>query len=392
MKKLIWCMVLMVGVGSVLVFNWPEVQEEKVDVLEGETKSIFISYIELSKYLNGKSVDVSKDNIKMMVTNVKEMGFNEIILQVRSFADAIYESKIFPWSRMISSEEGINPGYDALEVFIEIADSLDISIIAWINPYRIRNYEDVSDLSEDSPAFKYLNSDVVYISNGVYFNPSKEVVTKLIVDGVEELVSNYKIDGVLFDDYFYPDNEIDRKDYDEYIENNEYITKEQYNLNIISAMIREVHEVCQKYNVKFGVSPDGNMGNNYNKVFADVKKWCSEDGYIDFIMPQIYYGFFNETKAFKKVVDEWESVVSNEKVDLRVALAFYKVGTEDKWAKTGMYEWLENDDIIMREIMLSRNLDKYEGFALFRYDYLFNEDMFTNKTMGEIENIKKVIN
>ena len=142
----------------------------------------------------------------------------------------------------------------------------------------------------------------------------------------------------------------------------------------------------------FGVSPDGNIENNYKKVFADVKKWCSSNLYIDFIMPQVYYGFFNETKPFKEVIDEWESIITDENVKFYVALAFYKVGEVDNYAKSGKEEWINNSDIIMREIITSRNLNKYQGFSLFRYDYIFNEAMYNEVTVMEIENMKKVLN
>lgn len=389
MKKLLLCISLLIGISGILINNAPEVENnEEID----EKRSIFISYIELNKYLNNKDSSSAKISIKEIVNNIYELGFNEIIVQVRSFSDAIYKSEVFPWSRYISSSEGVDPGYDALEEFIKEASRKNIGVIAWINPYRIRNTEDISDISHKSPAYTYLESDVVYINNGIYFNPSKDEVVSLIVKGVEEIVKNYKVDGILFDDYFYPDNEIDMNDYNEYLKDNEYISKNEYNLNIVSQMIKKVHDVCEKYGVDFGVSPDGNMENNYNKVFADVKRWCGSSGYIDFIMPQVYYGFNNESKAFKKVIEEWESIILDDSVKLRVALAFYKNGSIDKWAKSGSDEWILNDDIIMREIILSRNLNRYQGFSLFRYDYIFNEENYTEMTVNEIENMKKVLN
>ena len=389
MKKILLCISLLIGISGILINNAPEVEINEEIV---EKRSIFISYIELNKYLNNKDSSSAKISIKEIVNNIYELGFNEIIVQVRSFSDAIYKSEVFPWSRYISSSEGVDPGYDALEEFIKEASRKNISVIAWINPYRIRNTEDISDISHKSPAYTYLESDVVYINNGIYFNPSKDEVVSLIVKGVEEIVKNYKVDGILFDDYFYPDNEIDMKDYDECLKDNEYISKNEYNLNVVSQMIKKVHDVCEKYGVDFGVSPDGNMENNYNKVFADVKRWCGNSGYIDFIMPQVYYGFNNESKAFKKVIEEWESIILDDSVKLRVALAFYKNGSIDKWAKSGSDEWILNDDIIMREIILSRNLNGYQGFSLFRYDYIFNEENYTEMTVNEIENMKKVLN
>ena len=390
MKKIFFCILMIVFIGVILIINGPRIKEEEKEVKEN--RGIFISYIELSKYLNCKSKSAVEIIVDEMVNNVENLGFNEIILQVRSFSDAIYKSDFYPWSMVISSKEGVDPGYDLLEMFIEKCHKRNIMLMAWINPYRIRNNEDISSISKDNLAFKYLNTNNVYINNGIYFNPSSDIVLDLIVSGVEEIVRKYDVDGILFDDYFYPDNEIDRQEYDEYLKYNEYISKEEYNLNVINNMVKKVYEVCKKYNVLFGISPDGNIDNNYNKVFADVKKWCSSNEYIDFIMPQIYYGFYNETRGFKKTIDEWESFVKDSNVELRIALAFYKNGTYDKWAMSGSNEWIENDDIIMREIVLSRNLNKYNGFSLFRYDYLFSKDKYTEVTLKETENIKKVLN
>ena len=107
-------------------------------------------------------------------------------------------------------------------------------------------------------------------------------------------------------------------------------------------------------------------------------------------MPQVYYGFFNESKSFKSVIDEWNNLIKND-IDLYIALAFYKVGVIDNYARGGSNEWIINNDIIMREIILSRNLKYYKGFSLFRYDYLFNTELYTHTTMLEIENIKKIL-
>ena len=390
MRRIILIFGMICLIGCLLVEN--QVDDSVAIYKEEEVRSVFISYMELSNQFNNVSYDIAKSNVLNMINNIKNEGFNEIIVQVRSFMDAIYKSNIFPWSRYLTGIEGKDPGYDLLNLFIEEAKKVNIKVIAWINPYRVRNDVNLSNLSEKNPAYKFIGSDTLFIKNGIYLNPSSNEVTEIIVEGVRELIKNYKIDGVLFDDYFYPDNDIDKNEYEEYISKNGFIDKGQYNLNIVSRMIKEVYDVCHKYNVKFGVSPDGNMENNYNKVFADVKRWCSEEGYIDFIMPQIYYGFYNETKPYKDVLEEWESIIKNKKVDFRVALAFYKVGSHDKWAKSGENEWIDANDIIMRQIVLARNTYNYKGFSLYRYEYLFETDYFTDTTLIEKENIKKVLN
>ena len=107
-------------------------------------------------------------------------------------------------------------------------------------------------------------------------------------------------------------------------------------------------------------------------------------------MPQIYYGFYNSTKAYTNVIKEWEDLLKNN-IDLYIALAFYKVGVEDKYAKDGRDEWILNDNIIMREVILSRNLKHYKGFSLFRYDNLFDVNHYTNNSLEELNNLKKII-
>lgn len=355
-----------------------------------EKRGIFVSYIELSNYVKNDDIDIAKNNIDLMINNIKNMKFNLIILQVRSFSDAIYKSDLFPWSSSISKKEGIE-SFDVLNYFLDKAHKENMLVYAWINPYRVRTNEDVSSISSLNPAYKYIGSDTLYVDNGIYYNPSKEVVTKLIVDGVIEIINNYKVDGILFDDYFYPSNDIDIGDYNEYIKNNEMISIEDYHLMIINEMVEEVYSVCKKNDVLFGISPDGNIENNYNKNYADVKKWMNSDKYIDFIMPQIYYGFYNETKGFYKVLNEWENLLKNDEIELMVALAFYKVGQEDVFAKEGKFEWINNDNIIMREVFLSRNIKNYGGFSLFRYGYLFDNDLYSTTTVKEIENMNKII-
>lgn len=364
-------------------------EKEGSDVME--KRGVFVSYIELNYYLKGKEVGVSKKNIDKMISNIKEFGFNMIILQVRSFSDAIYPSEIFPWSSTVSVNEGEDPGYDVLNYFIKKAHQEGILIYAWINPYRVRTNEDVDSISSKNPAYKYIGTDTLFVQEGIFYNPAKKEVEDLIVSGVLELVNNYRVDGVLFDDYFYPDENIDMAEYNAFKEDNPNISMDEYHLDVVNQMIKRVHEVCEKKGIDFGVSPDGNISNNYEKLFADVRRWTSSSKYIDFIMPQIYYGFYNETKAFKQVASEWDSLITDDSVELMVALAFYKVGVVDNYAKSGSLEWITNDDIIMREIIISRNLKNYGGFALFRYDNLFNSSLYTDTSMLEIENTKKIL-
>ena len=96
--------------------------------------------------------------------------------------------------------------------------------------------------------------------------------------------------------------------------------------------------------------------------------------------------------ALNNVIHEWDDIIKCDDVKIMIALAFYKVGSIDKYANSGSEEWILNNDIIKREIILSRNLKNYKGFSLFRYDYLFNSELKTTTTVKEIENIKEILN
>ena len=159
---------------------------------------------------------------------------------------------------------------------------------------------------------------------------------------------------------------------------------------MVNNMVKKVHKITKKRKKVFGISPEGNIENNYSSNYADVYEWGRSDKYVDYLMPQIYYGFYNEVKPFNDVVNEWNDLVKGSNVKIIPALAFYKTGKIDEYAKSGAREWVENDNIIMKQILISRNINNYNGFAIFRYDSMFgNSDNQT--TLNEKENLKKIM-
>lgn len=360
-----------------------------------EKKAVFLSYLELNKYIKNKDEKTSKNNIVNILDNMKDFKFNMLIVHVRPFSDAIYNSDIYPISETVKNNNK-DPNYDVLDYIIQEAKKRNIEVHAWINPYRISNDTDITKINKDNPAYNLIDTDAVEIveEKGIFYNPASEEVKNLIISGVKELVSNYEIDGIHLDDYFYPDADIDIDSYKTYIEQGGSLSLSDYRYNNILTLIKEVYSTIKEINnnVVFGISPEGNIENNYNKHYLDVKKILSEEGYIDYIMPQIYFGFLNEVKPFTKTVEEWNDMIKVDNIKIIPALAFYKVGEYDKYAKSGCNEWIENNDIIANQILESRELSNYYGFALFRYDYIFDEDKYNNTTLEEIENLKDVLN
>ncbi len=391
MKKILFILLLL----SIAIFfklnNLDNSTKLVITNKKEEMRAVFISYIELNTYIHNKTKDESIENINNIIKKLKSKKFNTIILQVRSFDDAIYESSNFPVSENIILKDGSY--YDVVDYFEKKTRENKLDLYLWINPFRITRKNE--EINPKSYAYKYKETDTVKkIDDIYYYNPSSSYTISHIIDGVLELTKKYNFKGILFDDYFYPSNDIDTNYYEDYIKNNEYITKSEYNLKIINNLISKVYKEIKKINknILFGISPDGNIQNNYQKNYADVKTWASSKGYVDFLMPQLYYGFYNTTKPYFETMNDWNDMVTNKSIKLYYALAFYKIGKIDNYAKEGQNEWIENSDIIKRQIILARNTNKYNGFSLFRYDNLFNKNYYTENTLKEIENVEKIIN
>lgn len=349
--------------------------KNSIKIPEGtKNKGIFISYIEYKKYLKDKNALDMKKEIDKMINTVKDYNINFIILHAKPFSDAIYESKIFPSSSSIVSEEGDKLPFDVLDYFIKKAHKNNIQIHAWINPYRISNYTDTSKISITNPAYKWLNTNNVKViqDKGIYYNPASSEVQELIISGVAELVENYDIDGIHMDDYFYPDDTIDLENYEQF---KNTISLPDYRLSNTNKLVKSIYTTIKKIkpNVVFGISPEGNIENNYKNNYADVKTWVTNEGYIDYIMPQLYYGFLNETQPFIPVINKWKDLITID-IDFMPALALYKVGIVDEYAKSGKEEWINDKDVITKQIKIINNMEETAGYSLFRYSYLIEND------------------
>ena len=390
MKKIL-IIILVLFIGMYMFYYMNKKEDNNIINNFEEDRYVFISYIDYS-YLKGKDENILKEEINKMVLNIKENNFNGIILQVRAFSDAIYYSKIFSPSLHIVNNEDDKLNLDLLDYFIKKSHENNIKLIAWINPYRIRSNNDISSISGNNIVNKYLNTSSVEIKNGIYFNPAKDEVLDLIIKGVLEIVKNYDVDGILYDDYFYPSKTCDLKDYELYKTQGGTNSLEDFRRDNINKLIRKTYENIKEVNsdVLFGISPSGNMNNNYNAEYLDIN-YLIENKIVDFIMPQIYYGFDNTNLPFVNTVNSWSNLVKDTNIKFYVALALYKSGLEDKYAKTGINEWINNNDIISKQIIVSRNTYNYEGFSIFRYDYLFNSKKDNKQLLDEVFYVKKLL-
>ena len=257
------------------------------------------------------------------------------------------------------------------------AHSQGLKIEAWINPYRVRNNNKA--LSTNNQALQWLNDGsnrVIKINSGIYYNPANEDVQNLIVKGIEEIIQNYDVDGIHFDDYFYPttDMSFDAVDYQNYLLEGGSLSQAAWRRENVNQLVRKVYKTIKSYNpnIKFGISPQGIISRNYNNQYIDVEKWLSSSEYIDYICPQVYFGFNHSSFPYDKVVKEWNDLIKNDDIDLYIGLAAYKLGQEDAWAGDGKHEWIGTNDMLKRMIDEGRENSNYKGFIIFRYDSLWN--------------------
>lgn len=396
MKKFKIAMILMIFLGACYCLYMHEYKDEKVLPVTSEKeefRGVFISYIDYSFYLKNKSTEEQQSNIDMMIQNIKNFGFNNILLQVRPFGDAIYKSTIYKPSITVVDSEDSNLELDILSYFLDKAHDNNIKIHAWINPYRIRSTNDFSTISLTSKYYEWLGTaNIEILDNGIYLNPASSEVLEFILLGIEEIVKNYDIDGIIYDDYFYPSKTIDIDNYNNYKGNGGTLTIEEYRIDNINKLIRQTYLTIKNNNknVEFGISPSGNIENNLNEEYLDVVTLLKEGLYLDYVMPQIYYGFFNQVKPFQETITEWDNLINNN-IKLYPALSIYKSGLVDEYAGNGKNEWIDNDDVLKKQIIISRNKNNYKGFSIFRYDFLFNKEKQNNNMNGEIDNIKEIM-
>ena len=332
--------------------------------------------------------EILKKEALEILDNAKNTGLNAVFLQVRPTADAFYKSKYFPWSKFLTGTQGKAPdkNFDPLAFWIEEAHTRGIELHAWINPYRITKKTaseakpTINSLHYSHPARKNPEWVVQYKDGNLYFDPGIPAVRKLIVDSIMELVENYDIDGIHFDDYFYPGRDFnDSKTYAAYGKGFKNIG--DWRRNNVNQLVSEVYDAIKSTDrdVRFGISPFGIWANKKNNSlgsdtngletdydhFADARKWV-KDGIVDYICPQLYWNIGYKVADYSKLLTWWKDVVSGTSVDLYIGHAAYKAGDQDKTSPWhGVAE-------IERQLLLNRQYPEVKGSLFFNYASLAN--------------------
>lgn len=352
---------------------------------------VWITYLELENMI--KSNTGFKQSFSDVLNNCEKTNISDIFLHTRAFCDSIYPSDYFPQTESSKKFNG-----DILSYITEECHKRQIRVHAWINPYRVSNRtNDINSLDKKSPAYIWLNDSdsendifVSFTENGIYLNPAESEARKLVINGIREILLDYDVDGIHFDDYFYPTKEeaFDRESYAEYTANNQNpLSLDEWRRANVNALISGVYTAVKFIGKEliFSISPAASIKNNFNNLYADVHSWA-ENGCIDYIMPQIYFGFDYPADEYKfeNLISVWEALSSEYNTPLVIGLAAYKIGSTEE----SDIEWSKHHDILARQIKVCKQSEYIKGYCFFSYSSLFSEN---DENRQELNNILKEI-
>jgi len=343
-----------------------------------------------------------KAKIIRMLDTIEDNNFNTVFFQVRPMNDAFYESSLAPYSRYLTGVEGGDPGWDVLGFMIEESHKRGIEFHAWLNPYRVSTGTDskaaqLALLDDDN--FAKQNPDLVIVDNAgkLILNPGEPQVQAYIQNVISELMTLYDVDGIHFDDYFYSYNGTnDSEDQEVYNETKEVgQALDDWRRENINTVVEGVYNLVEAYNldndthVRFGISPfgiwmsGGTEGSNtatyalqsYQDQYADSKRWV-EEGWVHYILPQLYWEFEHSAAPFADLVDWWADLTEANDVDLIIGHGFYRYD-DDSW---------DNDNELLEQLRYISQYDSVIGSSFFSYRTLLSLDSEVVQAVDRLNN------
>lgn len=357
------------------------------------SSGVWISFSEINAMLN--STSGFKAEFESVVSNCRSLKVENLYIHVRSYSDSLFKSDYFPLI-----DKAVRYDFDIFEYIITACHKNGIKVHAWINPYRVSTSStDISLLNHESPAYKWMNdensdNDInVLCYNGIYLNPAEYEVRELVINGIREILEKYDVDGIHFDDYFYPttDSEFDKASYEKYCSNaKKPLPLDEWRRSNVNALISGSYTAIKfvDKDILFTVSPMASVKKNYDELYADVKAWV-KGGCVDYIIPQLYFGFDYplEEYRFENLLDEWKLLVkTNSNVGLIIGLGCYKIGTD---TESDREEWQNVTDIIARQAEICFKDNRVCGYIMFSYNSLFSSNDLNVK---QRENYIKFLN
>ena len=347
----------------------------------GEWQAVWVSYLEWAR-MDFSSEETFRAGAAQLLDNCAGLGLNTVLAQVRPFGDALYRSNLYPWSHLCTGVQGQDPGFDPLDVLLQEAHGRGLSVEAWINPYRLRSSAAVPPNLAETNLICTHPEWTCTVGEGVYLNPAEPAAAGYVVQGVAELVQNYAVDGIHFDDYFYPttDEGIDAVQFAASGVSSRTIWRREN----VTALVQAVHDAvkAQDPTLRFGISPQGNPDNDEDRQYSDVKAWLAAGGdhaVVDYLCPQVYWGegftlSSGSTRfAFENIVPEWLGYPRSADVALYFGLGAYRIGVGDGGADPDAGTRWNTGEALARQVQFLREQNA-GGWALYRYGSLFDPD------------------
>ncbi len=297
-----------------------------------------------------------------LVDTTATAGLNAIVFQVRPEGDALYASTLEPWSRFLTGTQGRDPGLDPLAYLLEVAHARNIEIHAWLNPYRAKT---ASGAATVAPHIASLHPEHVYAYDGLgWMDPGVPVVQQRLLDVVADLVTRYRLDGIHFDDYFYPypDGPFpDDATYAAYKATGGALSRDDWRRDNVNRMvadvfrtIRDIDPGCRFGIAPFGIyrpgQPPGISGlDQYASLYADPKRWIL-DGHVDYVAPQLYWPTTQTAQAYAPLLRWWTELRPGQLILAGNNLT--KVGSSATWSVAEFREQLR----ISRELRAGGSL------------------------------------
>ena len=347
----------------------------------GEWRAVWVSYLEWAA-MDFSTEDAFRAGVVQLLDNCTGLGLNTVLAQVRPFGDALYRSSLFPWSHLCTGVQGQDPGFDPLDVLLTEAHARGLSLEAWVNPYRLRSSASMPPVLAENSLLNTHPEWVCTVNEGAYLNPAIPEAADYVVQGVAELVQHYAVDGIHFDDYFYPTT-------DPSIDAAQFAASGETDLTAwrranVTRLVKAAHDAVKAADptLRFGVSPQGNPDNDRNEQYTDLSVWLTASGadaVVDYLCPQIYWGYgytlsSGSTRfAFENITAEWLALPRAESTVLYFGLGAYRVGVGDGGANADSVSQWCTGSALARQVTDLRSAGA-GGWALYRYGSLFRSD------------------
>lgn len=349
-------------------------------------RAVWVSYLEWQQ-VDFSTPETFSVDIAVILDNIRNLGATVVLAQVRPFGDALYPSSYYPFSHLCTGQQGRDPGYDPLALLVQAAHDRGLALEAWVNPYRIQAGLTPA-LCGASPA--KLHPDwVKYTDTGAYLDPANTAVRQYIADAVGELCANYDVDGIHFDDYFYPttDPAFDAADY---AASGTALTQDDWRRENVNALVELCHATARRYGVRFGVAPVGDPEQNYALQYSDAARWLRQ-GTVDYLMPQLYWGQEyvkdgDTSHSLARLAGAWAALPRAAGVRLYVGLGAYRIGAGD--GSDAGSEWVSGRALADQLNLLDRL--GVQGAGLYRYASLFDASDYAGLAAAEVDAVRQV--